>query len=431
MIRLTLLKPEQPPEEIVFTEPTELSVGRSGSCNCILDFDPLVSRMHAVFLVDPPVVRIKDLNSTNGLVINGETFGALSEQKILQPLELRDGDEVSIGSSRFIVNVVHDEPPGAGAGTGAKPAEKPSAMVNSRILAASVSDAGLEETVSGVRTELPSISGYRLTKFLSSSSMGAVYQAVALKDNTTVAIKVITPKIPITSKMFEDFRREIDNARRLQHPNLVKLLAAGELNGESIYLVTEFVHGENLTSIIETSPNGRISLHNSYNIILQLANVVCHLQTQGYLHMDLKPSSILIADEAGRLKAKITDQGFARFLDETGIMPRGFATDDIGKLGFIAPEELSPINDPKPTADVFSLSAVFYAMLTGRSPYRFESDLPPREVVTQGLIVPIEEALPGIPEPLVVIIERGLSVDADARYQNVCDLYEALESAWM
>ncbi|MCC8108938.1 MAG: hypothetical protein LIQ30_07830, partial [Planctomycetes bacterium] len=80
---------------------------------------------------------------------------------------------------------------------------------------------------------------------------------------------------------------------------------------------------------------------------------------------------------------------------------------------------------------VFSLSAVFYAMLTGRSPYRFESDLPPREVVTQGLIVPIEEALPGIPEPLVVIIERGLSVDADARYQNVCDLYEALESAWM
>ncbi|MCC8166127.1 MAG: serine/threonine protein kinase, partial [Planctomycetes bacterium] len=313
----------------------------------------------------------------------------------------------------------------------AETVEKVPATINSRVYATTNTDAGLEETVASVRTELPKINGYRLTKFLSSSAMGSVYQGVAVKDNTTVAIKVITPRIPITSKMFEDFRREIDNARRIQHPNLVKLLAAGEIKGESIYMVSEFVHGENLTSIIETSPNGRISLHNSYNIILQLANAVCHLQTQGYLHMDLKPSSILIADEAGRLKAKITDQGFARFLDETGIMPRGYATDDINKLGFIAPEELSPIQDPKPTADVFSLSAVFYAMLTGRSPYRFESDLPHREVVAQGLIVPIEEALPGIPEPLVVIIERGLSVDADARYQNVCDLYEALESAWM
>lgn len=98
-ICLVLVKPDQQEEVLVFDKPTELTFGRSSACTCCLDFDPLVSRMHAVLLIDPPTVRIRDLNSTNGLIVNGELYGGPEGEKPSQTMELRIGDEVIIGST--------------------------------------------------------------------------------------------------------------------------------------------------------------------------------------------------------------------------------------------------------------------------------------------------------------------------------------------
>ncbi|MCD8351935.1 MAG: FHA domain-containing protein [Planctomycetaceae bacterium] len=87
MVRLTVHRPDRLPESFSYAEPAEISVGRSRTCTYCIESDPMVSRLHAVILIDPPSVRIKDLNSTNGLAINGERYGA-GGRSLAQPVEL-------------------------------------------------------------------------------------------------------------------------------------------------------------------------------------------------------------------------------------------------------------------------------------------------------------------------------------------------------
>lgn len=433
MVRLTIIKPEQTPDVLSFEEAAELTVGRSAGCNYCLDFDPMVSRMHAVILIDPPSVRIKDLNSTNGLSINGESYGAYGNQKIIHPIELRDGDEVVIGSTKIRVNVIYES------SDGQPPSAAPAAenqKINSSYTTAEgaaggdLEQAGAEDTVSSTVPSLPSIPGYRLTRFLSKAQTGNVYLGVSNADGKTVAIKVICPGLSFTRKMLDDFRREVAGAAVIQHTNIARMLGSGELGNRGVFLVMEYVNGEDLASYLKRCPNNRIPLHNAYNLMLQLSSAMCYIHSHDFVHMDIKPSSIILYDDNGRLRAKISDMGYAHFMDDTGIAPRGVASRDAARLGYLAPEELSPMGDAKTTADVFSLSAVFYEILTGRVPYNFGGG-DNAAVVAAADLTPIEEVMSGLPEPLVVIIERGLSADPEARYQNGCDLLEALENVWV
>ncbi len=433
MIRITIERPDREREETIITNPVEISVGRSSSCSCCLDFDPLVSRMHAVMLISPPSVRIKDLNSTNGLVINGETYGAHSERKLHQPLEIYDGDVVTIGRTSFTFHILHDtRSSGKTTSTGAKW----HSVTN--VMAAGGDPANLQAEVNSTANNggnppapLLSVPGYRLLKLIRNSQTGDLYQAAGLDDLRVVAIKIINSSTTISPKIIEDFHREIEHARRLDHTNLVQIYSAGELSPQSLYVVMEHAGGHDLANILSGLPGQRLALPNAYNLGLQLASVVCYLHGQGGLHMDLKPSSTLIRDDHGRLRVKIMEQGITRFLDETGIFPRPPIANSPARLGFLAPETLQPLYEPKPTADVFALAAIFYNMLAGRPPYAFRPGMPYRETVEKGLITPLEEVIPELPEPVAVIVERALSFDPENRYQNACDFHEALESAWV
>ena len=438
MVRLTIEKPERQPDVLTFEEPAEMTIGRCASCDYVLDFDPMVSRMHAVVLIDPPSVRIKDLNSTNGLTINGEVYGALSNQKIIQPLELRDGDEVRIGATVIRVNLVDDSAPTARVGqsdTLAVGTEQ--GRINSSFVEAESAPVGQaaqspEETVTNLASVPPSVPGYSIVRPLGEGHMGNVYLAVANNGGKTVALKIISPAITFSKKMLDDFRREAAMASRVQHPNIAQLFGTGEIGNGGVFMAMEYVNGENLTSYLQRCPNRRIPLHNAYNLMLQLANALCHVHRQGFVHMDLKPGSVMLYDDNGRLRAKITDMGYAHLMDDTGIAPRGFAgSGDLDRLSYLPPEEVNQVGEAKTTADVFSLSAMFYEMLTGRVPYNFTPGGNNKGVVADADMMSIEEAMPGLPEPLVVIIERGLSTDPEARYQNCCDLLEALENVWV
>lgn len=442
MVRLTILKPERAAETVTFTEPAEMTVGRSASCNYCLDFDPMVSRMHAVILVDPPSIRIKDLNSTNGLTVNGELFGALSPHKIAHPLELRDGDEVRIGGTVFRISLGDEVALGAidinnNADAGATLPGITGTSIRDRLTSSQMIEidstqyVGSEETVPNVLTVLPAIPGYEVTRFLPEGQTCKVYMATSKADGRTVIVKVIAPDMTFTRKMLDDFRREASTASRVQHPNIVQMLGMGETENSGVFVAMEYVNGEDLASYLWRCPNRRIPLHNAYNLMLQLAGAVCYLHGQGLVHMDVKPSSIILYDDNGRLKVKLTDIGYSHFMDDTGIALRGLTAGEVSKLAYLPPEELTQIGEAKPSADVFSLSAVFYEILTGRVPYNFTAGGSNRKVVANADMTSIEEALPGLPEPLVVIIERGLAPDPEARYQNSCDLLEALQNVWV
>ncbi len=471
MVRLTVEKPNQEADTVTFDAPAELTIGRSSECAYCLDFDPLVSRMHAVLLVDPPSIRIKDLNSTNGLVINGEVFGASSNQRLIQPLELRDGDEVMVGQTRFAVSVgdadldlgpefmrlkAEQEAADAAAAPARPAAPEPRCELRVEAFpgdfpggadametlsgaafgmgATKVVARGREvnETVADLAAVCPEIPGYRVDRFVAAGKTGNVYKARSAANGKNVILKVSPPGGPFSRKLVDDFRREMEEFRELSHRGIAELFAFGDMGQSTFFAASEFVNGENLASYLTRCPGSRIPNNIAFSLLRQMTDAICYLHNSGIVHRDIHPGGVMLFDDNGKLRAKFTDAGTPRFWIESGLGARSLmAGETAARLGFIAPEELVQQGEAKPSADVFSLGSVFYRMVTGRVPYEFSDDVSAARVVEEARIRPIEEFAQGLPETVVVIAERALAPEPEMRYESAIEMLEALENISM
>lgn len=143
-------------------------------------------------------------------------------------------------------------------------------------------------------------------------------------------------------------------------------------------------------------PGGRLPPETALEIATQIAGAVCRVHKRGLTHLDLKPSSVIVAENGGRVAAKVTDTGLTVFLEMAGLLPRwGSGT---GKPGFFAPERLFPEGKAGKAADVFSVCALLLFMLAGHTP-----------------------------EALGSIVKKGLSANPDERFADACELAAALE----
>ncbi len=451
MVRLTIEKPNREAEVLSFDAPAEIMIGRGPECACRLDFDPMASRMHAVLIVDPPSIRIKDLNSTNGLVINGEIYGAAGSQLLIQPIELRDGDELFIGQTRFTVSVFDAElDPGPvfarimaeqeaaadGAKRGDPPETFPADKTEQRFAGvdpvnrhAAARGREVNETVADLAAVCPEIPGYRVERFLAAGRTGSIYKARELSGGETVVLRIVSPETGFTRKLADDFRVETALLRELDHAGIAELLSAGTLGHAVFYTVGEFVNGENLASYLARCPGNKLPLNLALSLLRQMTDAIAYLHDRNIVHRDIHPGSVMLFDDGGSLQAKFTEAGLARFWAENGVIPRSFSPAETDRLGYLAPEELAQHGESKPSADVFSLGCVFYRMLAGRVPDEFGDELGATRVVEEGRIRPIEELAAGLPETVVVIAERALAADPEMRYESACELLEALDIA--
>ncbi len=197
----------------------------------------------------------------------------------------------------------------------------------------------------------------------------------------------------------------------------------------ALYTVSEFVSGESLASYLMRCPGNRIPLATSFSLLRQMAGALCYLHRNDLVHRDIHPGGVMLYDDGGRLRVKFTEAGLSRFWMESGLGSRAMmGGDGTGRLGYLAPEELVQQIEAKPSADVFSLGCVFYQMLTGRVPYEFGEGVSALRVVEEGKIRSIEELVPGLPETIIVSVERTLAPDPEMRYQTACEMLEAMEN---
>jgi hypothetical protein len=202
----------------------------------------------------------------------------------------------------------------------------------------------------------PRIPGYDLQAMVGRGGMGLVWKAVQLSTNRLVAVKTIHPRMLGNPKSQKRFRREVELAARLTHPNIARIYEAGEVAGQN-YFSMELIDGVPWSQHVRSHRLGKSEVLKQ---LLQVLDAVSYAHTQGVVHRDLKPSNILV-DKSG--KAYVVDFGLAKYhaSEEEELSQQG---DVIGTLTFMSPEQASgDVSSTDSRSDVYSLGAVVVYLL--------------------------------------------------------------------
>jgi hypothetical protein len=260
------------------------------------------------------------------------------------------------------------------------------------------------------------VGGYRLLRPLGTGGMGTVFEA---EDATgrRVALKLIRPEFADSRDAVERFRREGKLAGTITHPRCVFVFAAEEDTGRP-YIVMELMPGSTLHDLVDQ--RGPLPVAEAVAFVLDVIDGLQEAHRCGVLHRDVKPNNCFL-DRDGRVK--VGDFGLARALVPTGQLTRSGAF--LGTVLFAAPEQVR--NDQvDQLADVYSVSATLYFLLTGRAP--FEAD-DPATALARALtdpLTPMRALRPELPRTLDEVVRRGLARSRSRRWQSLEELRLAL-----
>lgn len=284
---------------------------------------------------------------------------------------------------------------------------------------------------------LQNLRDYRIIAKLGEGGMGAVYKAVHQRLKKTVALKVLPSGRMGDKQTVERFEREMSVLGQLNHPNIVQALDAGEHDGQH-YLVMEYVEGKELAEIIKRcSP---LSIADACCLISQAAIGLQYAHEHGFVHRDIKPSNLMLTapgSHAGDVQpvVKILDLGLARALEQpTSQAAAGpdltIAGQVMGTLDYMAPEQGGDSHHVDIRADIYSLGATLYKLLTGDSPFVEHSHKPTLQrlmAIAQNDPPPIRSKRSDVPEKLAAIIHRMLAKKPENRFSTPQEVAEALE----
>jgi serine/threonine-protein kinase len=263
------------------------------------------------------------------------------------------------------------------------------------------------------------IPGYQLLEKLGQGSMGTVYKARQLSMNRLVAVKVLKPRLASNPDFLERFTSEAHLAAKLSSNNIVQAIDVGSA-GPIHYFVMEYVEG---TTIRQELEKGKIyEEHEAVEIVLQMAQALEHAHRRGLIHRDVKPANIILTSDG---IAKLADLGLARQTAD-----RGGPKAEKGIVGtpfYIAPEQIRARDDIDVRADIYSLGATLYHMVTGQPPFPGQSvDLVLKAHLEEELRPPdhLNQALSsGMGE----VVEFMMAKDRRQRYRTPGDLIIDLE----
>lgn len=219
---------------------------------------------------------------------------------------------------------------------------------------------------------------YRIIRYVSRGGMGEVYEAEDLDLNGRVALKTILPAIASDERMVARFKREIQLARKIAHPNVCRVhdLARHPANGSSpnatLFLTMEFLSGETLTARLALT--GRMSTTEAKPLLEQMAEALSAAHSNGVIHRDFKDSNVMLVPSSGGIRAVVTDFGLAHNVVTATQSTATLSNTVVGTLNYMAPELLSGA-DASFRSDVYALGMVAYKMVTGTLPFASEAPL--------------------------------------------------------
>ena len=262
--------------------------------------------------------------------------------------------------------------------------------------------------------------GYRIDELIGRGGMGVVYRAYDLRLKRTVALKLMAPELALDQRFRERFAREAELAMSLEHPNVVPIHDAGDIDGR-LYLAMRHVEGTDLRALLRAE--GALDPARALAICSQVANALDAAHAKGLVHRDVKPSNVLLdASE----HVYLADFGLTRRLDEQG-GPAGEGR-SVGTPAYLAPEQIEggPIDG---RADVYSLGCLLYECLTGETPFARGSRLAVAWAHLEEEPPSASERRPELPEAIDAVIRKAMAKEPEDRYTTCAALIAAAEEA--
>jgi serine/threonine protein kinase len=266
---------------------------------------------------------------------------------------------------------------------------------------------------------VPVVSGgrYRLERPLGRGGMATVYLARDTELDRPVAVKVLAESLAGDAAFRSRLLREARLAARLSHPNVVSIYDVRESEDGGPYIVMELVDGPTLAELLRE--RGRLPPDEAVGLAVQACRGLAHAHAAGLVHRDVKPQNLLLRED-GMLK--VADFGIARAAESTALTQAGTV---LGTAAYLAPEQAAG-GEVTAAADVYSLGAVVYELLTGQPPYAADSLADLAERQAEGAIAPVSELAAEVPRGVEDAVMRSLARNPDYRPRSAEALAQEL-----
>ena len=272
---------------------------------------------------------------------------------------------------------------------------------------------------------VPQIPGYRIVSELGRGGMGVVYRAKQLSANRDVALKVVRNDVLDTlaadtrQTTLNRFQHEAHAAAKLEHENLVPVYDVGS-SGSLRYYAMRFIEG---TSLYDMIRHKALSNRDAARYIEPVARGLHYAHQQGVLHRDLKPHNIII--EAKTDQPRLTDFGLAKFMEERNELTH--AGEVMGTPSYMSPEQARDSGRVTPLADVYSLGAALYHILTSRPPFQAANIAETLRQVFDEDPMPPRRLNSAIDRDLETICLKCLQKEPSRRYESAQALADDLK----
>ena len=263
------------------------------------------------------------------------------------------------------------------------------------------------------------LGGHVLVRELGRGSMGVIYEARQPGTGRPVALKTIARTLLNDPDVRSRFAREAETAASLDHPHILPVYEVGEEGGRPFFTMKLAEGGNLLRALPRYAGRPRAAV----TLLAKVARGVAHAHARGVLHRDLKPGNVLL--DADGETPLVSDFGLARWLDRDSDLTQSLVV--FGTPGYLAPEQARHAGRAGPAADVYSLGAMLFQLLCGRTPFRGGNAIEVIEQAAASPAPPLRSFHPKASRDLETICARCLEIEPARRPQCAADLAEDLE----
>lgn len=262
--------------------------------------------------------------------------------------------------------------------------------------------------------------GYRIEQLIGRGGMGVVYRAYDLRLKRVVALKLVAPELALDDRFRARFARESELAMSLEHPNVVPIYDAGDVDGR-LYLAMRYVEGSDLRALLRAE--GPLDTTRALAIVRQVGSALDAAHARGLVHRDVKPSNVLL-DRTDHVY--LADLGLTRRFAEDG--PTGGEERSLGTPAYLAPEQIES-GSADGRADIYSLGCLLYECLTGKPPFAGLSRLAVAWAHLEQDPPSARGSNPDLPQAIDPVIAKAMAKAPEDRYPTCETLVAAATGA--